>query len=79
MLRRPEREFPGIQVDAVEEEKKVWETYNQREKDCSKMSESVSRGIIELGPGLLKHLHDEVLGIGERDEEWLKAFIARRM
>ena len=76
---RPDREFPVTQVNTAEEEKKAWEAYNNRERDISKMGGFMSRGTFGLGLGLFKHLDNDVLGIEERDEEWLKAFIARHM
>lgn len=76
---RPEREFPVTLVDTAKEEKKAWEAYNNGERDISKMGGLMSRGTFGLGLGLFKHLDSDVLGIEERDEEWLKAFIARYM
>lgn len=76
---RPAREFPVTVVDTAKEEKNAWAAYNTGERDMGKLGGFMSRGTFGMGLGLFKHLDNDVLGIEERDEEWLKAFIARHM
>ena len=76
---RPERQFPVTVVNTAEEEKMALLAYNNGERDMGKLSGFMSRGTFGLGLGLFKHLDNNALGIEERDEEWLKAFIAHYM
>ena len=76
---RPEREFPVTLVDTAKEERKAWEAYNNDERDMGKLGGFMFRGTFGMGLGLLKHLDNDVLGIEQRDQGWLKAFIARHV